>query len=152
MSSNSTVSFLISKLQTPDHMECPWRSSHLGLSHHFRQYGKRIVRRDRLTGMGFLRQNKTIKSMSRHPPSNKRCTRASHWSSSEGHNPPPSPNTVLVVDADESSYTGSSDGLNDGETNGGFAPATADAENVINISDAVEQGCTIIYFSLFRRQ
>ncbi|KAL0741014.1 hypothetical protein Bca4012_082527 [Brassica carinata] len=53
---------------------------------------------------------------------------------------PPSLNTVLVVDADEASYTGSSDGLNDGETNGGFAPATADAENVINISDAVEQG------------
>ncbi|CAH8301283.1 unnamed protein product [Eruca vesicaria subsp. sativa] len=54
--------------------------------------------------------------------------------------PPPTPNTVLVADEDDTSYTGSSDGLNDGENNSGLPPEIPISENMISISDALEQG------------
>lgn len=54
---------------------------------------------------------------------------------------PPTPNTVLVVDEEYASYTGSSDGLNDGENNNGLVIGNLNAEDVINISDGLAEGC-----------
>ncbi|KAL0864154.1 hypothetical protein Bca101_043272 [Brassica carinata] len=51
---------------------------------------------------------------------------------------PPSPTTVLVVEAEETSYTGSSDGLD--ENHNDLSPAIPISENVANISDALSQG------------
>ncbi|KAL0701481.1 hypothetical protein Bca4012_057603 [Brassica carinata] len=53
---------------------------------------------------------------------------------------PPTPNTVLVVDEEYASYTGSSDGLNDGENNNGLVTGNPNAEDVINISDGLAEG------------
>ncbi|WZZ89128.1 hypothetical protein YC2023_117707 [Brassica napus] len=56
-------------------------------------------------------------------------------------NAPTTPTSVLVVHDDEASYTGSSDGLNNGNNNRGLAPLIPMRESVINISQALEQGC-----------
>ncbi|KAH0928842.1 hypothetical protein HID58_014569 [Brassica napus] len=56
-------------------------------------------------------------------------------------NAPTTPTTVLVVHDDEASYTGSSDGLNNVDNNRGVAPPIPIGETVINISQALEQGC-----------
>ncbi|CAF1755302.1 unnamed protein product [Brassica napus] len=57
-------------------------------------------------------------------------------------NAPTTPTSVLVVHDDEASYTGSSDGLNNGNNNRGLAPLIPMRESVINISQALEQGCS----------
>ncbi|CAN7058024.1 unnamed protein product [Brassica rapa subsp. trilocularis] len=57
-------------------------------------------------------------------------------------NAPTTPTTVLVVHDDEASYTGSSYGLNNVDNNRGVAPPIPIGETVINISQALEQGCS----------
>ncbi|KAJ4891756.1 Uncharacterized protein Rs2_31504 [Raphanus sativus] len=53
---------------------------------------------------------------------------------------PPTPNTVLVGDEEYASYTGSSDGLNDGQNNNGIVTGNANTEDLINITDGVAEG------------
>ncbi|KAL0686024.1 hypothetical protein Bca4012_052872 [Brassica carinata] len=53
---------------------------------------------------------------------------------------PTSPTTVLLGHDDEGSYTGSSDGQNDGANNHDSIPALPNSENVINITEGLEQG------------
>lgn len=55
---------------------------------------------------------------------------------------PTTPTTVLLGHDDEGSYTGSSDGQNDGANNHDSIPALPNSENVINITEGLEQGCT----------
>ncbi|CAG7878668.1 unnamed protein product [Brassica rapa] len=55
---------------------------------------------------------------------------------------PTTPNTVMVVDEDDASYTGSSDGLIASQNNSGLSPAIPVAENLMNNTVGVAQGCT----------
>lgn len=48
--------------------------------------------------------------------------------------------TVLIREDEEASYTGSSDGLHETENNHGLPLGGPISENVINISEALEQG------------
>ncbi|RID40841.1 hypothetical protein BRARA_J00853, partial [Brassica rapa] len=57
-------------------------------------------------------------------------------------NAPTIPTPVVVVHDDEGSYTGSSDGINNVDNNRGVAPPIPIGETVINISQALEQGCS----------
>lgn len=54
---------------------------------------------------------------------------------------PRTPNTVLLIDDNEGSYSGSSDGANVNGTNGGLNPTMPITEDVVNLSDSLEQGC-----------
>lgn len=59
---------------------------------------------------------------------------------------PPTPNTVLVGDEDDGSYTGSSDGLNDVENGGGLVTGIPNTEDVIDITDAMAEGCRTLKY------
>ncbi|RID45841.1 hypothetical protein BRARA_I02536 [Brassica rapa] len=52
---------------------------------------------------------------------------------------PTTPNTVMVVDEDDASYTGSSDGLIASQNNSGLTPAIPVAENLMNNTVGVAQ-------------
>ncbi|KAL0740981.1 hypothetical protein Bca4012_082494 [Brassica carinata] len=53
---------------------------------------------------------------------------------------PPTPMTVLIGEDEETSYTGSSDGLHETDNDNGLPSALPISENVFNISETLEQG------------